>query len=84
MHVVNFNFLLFTGMSDISTASQHTITTDLKEGIRSIHRKATELKTDLRHIRRMHQLNHENMQEFMEVTFKKITVAIIIMQDIKE
>ncbi|XP_021357323.1 sickle tail protein-like isoform X7 [Mizuhopecten yessoensis] len=64
------------GLSDLSTASQTTLTPGIKEGILNIKKQTTELRSDLRNIRRLHQLNKECMQESIQDTLQKITKVL--------
>ncbi|XP_021357319.1 serine/arginine repetitive matrix protein 2-like isoform X3 [Mizuhopecten yessoensis] len=63
-------------LSDLSTASQTTLTPGIKEGILNIKKQTTELRSDLRNIRRLHQLNKECMQESIQDTLQKITKVL--------
>lgn len=51
------------------------MTTNLKDGIMTIKKQASDLKGDLRQIRRMHQLSKESLQESIHETMKKIAVS---------
>ncbi|XP_060086169.1 coiled-coil domain-containing protein CG32809-like [Ylistrum balloti] len=64
------------GLSDLSTASQTTLTPGIKEGILNIKKQTTELRSDLRNIRRLHQLNKECIQESIQETLQKITKVL--------
>ncbi|XP_069111141.1 serine/arginine repetitive matrix protein 2-like isoform X4 [Argopecten irradians] len=64
------------GLSDLSTASQTTLTPGIKEGILNIKKQTTELRSDLRNIRRLHQLNKECIQESIQETLEKITKVL--------
>lgn len=65
-----------SGLSDISGVTQKPVTKNLKDGIMTIKKQASDLKGDLRQIRRMHQLSKESLQESIHETMKKIAVSI--------
>lgn len=64
-----------SGLSDISGVTQKPVTKNLKDGIMTIKKQASDLKGDLRQIRRMHQLSKESLQESIHETMKKIAVS---------
>lgn len=65
----------FEGLSDISGVTQKPVTRNVKDGIMTIKKQASDLKGDLRQIRRMHQLSRESLQESIHETMKKIAVS---------
>nr|XP_022305716.1 coiled-coil domain-containing protein CG32809-like isoform X4 [Crassostrea virginica] len=64
------------GLSDISGVTQKPVTRNVKDGIMTIKKQASDLKGDLRQIRRMHQLSRESLQESIHETMKKIATAL--------
>lgn len=65
-----------SSLSDISGVTQKPVTKNLKDGIMTIKKQASDLKGDLRQIRRMHQLSKESLQESIHETMKKIATAL--------
>ena len=67
----------FVGISDISSqTSQHTmVTQNIKDGILTVAKQTSDLKVDLRNLRRIQQLNNESMTDSIQETIKKITVS---------
>ena len=76
-HILFPVFNYFVGISDISSqTSQHTmVTQNIKDGILTVAKQTSDLKVDLRNLRRIQQLNNESMTDSIQETIKKITVS---------
>lgn len=66
----------FKGLSDISGVTQKSVTKNLTDGFLMVRKQASDLKGDLRQIRRLHQLSKESLQESIHETMKKIAVSL--------
>lgn len=66
-------------ISDISSqTSQHTIITQsIKDGILNVAKQTSDLKLDLRNLRRIQQLNNESMTDSIQETIKKISKVLM-------
>ncbi|XP_048755804.2 coiled-coil domain-containing protein AGAP005037-like isoform X5 [Ostrea edulis] len=64
------------GLSDISGVTQKSVTKNLTDGFLMVRKQASDLKGDLRQIRRLHQLSKESLQESIHETMKKIATAL--------
>ncbi|XP_052094778.1 coiled-coil domain-containing protein CG32809-like isoform X4 [Mytilus californianus] len=66
------------GFSDISSQSSHhtIVTQSIKDGILNVARQTSDLKVDLKHLRRIQQLNNESMTDSIQETIKKISKVL--------
>lgn len=51
------------------------VTQNIKDGILTVAKQTSDLKVDLRNLRRIQQLNNESMTDSIQETIKKITVS---------
>ncbi|XP_071157969.1 coiled-coil domain-containing protein CG32809-like isoform X4 [Mytilus edulis] len=65
-------------ISDISSQSSHhtIVTQSIKDGILNVARQTSDLKVDLKHLRRIQQLNNESMTDSIQETIKKISKVL--------
>jgi hypothetical protein len=64
------------GLSDVSGVTQKSVSKNLTDGFLMVKKQASDLKGDLRQIRRLHLLNKESLQESIHETMKKIAVSL--------
>jgi hypothetical protein len=65
----------YVGLTDIASDDTPTLSQDMKNNILSIKHQADALRSDLRSLRRLQQINKESILETVDDAWRKIRVG---------
>ena len=66
-----------SGLTDLGSDKTPTLSQDMKDKILAIKQQADDLRSDLRSLRRLQQINKESIVETVDEAWKKIRVTFL-------